>query len=397
MGKDHPISWYHEAEGGRVWCTALGHTKEGYALPQFAQALAGRHPLRRGTRPGQRGRREGRRPPAGSAGAGISRKDEEIGRGGIRDAAGRGSSQTRSSAWCALAGPPEAVDKVEDRTAARRHARPGLHAGGTGPEAGLDLLSRRRLGPGLARDDRCPCRRLANASGCVVVSVDYRLAPEHHFPKPLDDCYAATAYVAGHAASFGVDARRIAVGGDSAGGNLAAAVTLMARDRGGPALAFQLLVYPVTDHAFDTPSYRAFGKGYGLTEAAMRWFWAQYLAHPEDGKKPLASPLRADLRGLPPALRDHGRVRPACATRGRPMPPASARPECAWKPGVTTGSFTASSRWAASWTAASRPSTTRRRPCALPRSAPLRPNARLTTPPSTRPQGIRPLRSRTSG
>ena len=100
----------------------------------------------------------------------------------------------------------------------------------------------------------------------MVVSVDYRLAPEHHFPKPLDDCYTATRYVAEHAADRW---ESTPVGSLSAatvpGGNLAAAVTLLARDRGGPALAFQLLIYPVTNHAFDTPSYRAFGRGIGLT------------------------------------------------------------------------------------------------------------------------------------
>jgi acetyl esterase len=122
--------------------------------------------------------------------------------------------------------------------------------------------------------------------------------------------------VAENAAAFGADRDRIAVGGDSAGGNLAAAVTLMARHRGGPRLAFQLLIYPATDCAFDTPSYRAHAEGFGLTRTAARWYWSQYLPRPEDGAHPLASPLRAqDLRGLPPArvitaeydpLRDEG-------------------------------------------------------------------------------------------
>jgi len=147
------------------------------------------------------------------------------------------------------------------------------------------------------------CRRLANASGCVVVSVDYRLSPEAKFPAALDDCHQATRAVAAEAGSFGVDPGRIAVGGDSAGGNLAAAVAIRARDRGDLALAFQLLIYPIADFAFDTPSYLENAEGFGLTREAMIWYWDQYLARPEDGASPLASPLRAaDLAGLPPAL-----------------------------------------------------------------------------------------------
>ncbi len=147
------------------------------------------------------------------------------------------------------------------------------------------------------------CRKLTRAAGCTVVSVDYRLAPEHKFPAGPEDCYAATRWVAENAASLGADPARIAVGGDSAGGNLAAVVALMARDRGGPPLAYQLLIYPVTDHAFDNPSYRENADGYLLTRDAMIWFWNHYLSHEEEGKNPYASPLKArDLRGLPPAL-----------------------------------------------------------------------------------------------
>jgi acetyl esterase len=146
-------------------------------------------------------------------------------------------------------------------------------------------------------------RDLANASGCLVVSVDYRLAPEHKFPAAVDDAYAATAWVAENAAEIGADPARLAVGGDSAGGNLAAAVTLMARERGGPKLAFQLLIYPVTDQSFDTPSYLENAQGFGLTRKQMMWFSDHYLRSPADAESPLASPLRAEsLRGLPPAL-----------------------------------------------------------------------------------------------
>jgi acetyl esterase len=160
------------------------------------------------------------------------------------------------------------------------------------------------------------CRELANGAGCVVVSVEYRLAPEHRFPAAVEDCYAALGWVAGHAASLGGDPARLAVGGDSAGGNLAAVVALLARERGGPRLCHQLLVYPITDHAFDTTSYRENAEGPLLTRETMRGFWGLYLAREEDGRNPLASPLRApDLAGLPSAhvitaeydpLRDEG-------------------------------------------------------------------------------------------
>jgi acetyl esterase len=147
------------------------------------------------------------------------------------------------------------------------------------------------------------CRALANASGCVVVSVDYRLAPEHKYPAAADDAFAATEYVAAHAAEFNGDASRLAVGGDSAGGNLAAVVSQMARERGAPSIAFQLLVYPVTDFNFETVSYRDNAEGYLLTTAAMRWFWAHYLNDEPEGAEAYASPLRAvSLAGLPSAL-----------------------------------------------------------------------------------------------
>jgi acetyl esterase len=146
-------------------------------------------------------------------------------------------------------------------------------------------------------------RGLANAGGCVVVSVDYRLAPEHKFPCAAEDAYAATCWAAEHAAEVGGDGSRLAVAGDSAGGNLAAAVALMARDRGGPPLALQILIYPVTDRDFDTPSYLEKGEGYGLTRSGMQWFWNHYLSGDADVANPYAAPLRApELAGLPPAF-----------------------------------------------------------------------------------------------
>ena len=147
-----------------------------------------------------------------------------------------------------------------------------------------------------------PCRALANASGCTVVSVQYRLAPEHPYPAPLEDCYAATRWVAEHGAEIGVDARRIAVCGDSAGGNLAAAVALKARDEGAPRIAFQALIYPVTDCDYETPSYRDNASGYLLSRDDCRWFFRTYHGGGES-RDALAWPLRAASHaGLPPAL-----------------------------------------------------------------------------------------------
>ena len=147
------------------------------------------------------------------------------------------------------------------------------------------------------------CRTLANAARCVVASVDYRCAPEFPYPAAAEDAYAATRWVAEQAAALGIDARRLAVCGDSAGGNLAAAVALMARDRGGPSLSFQVLVYPVTDCDFDRPSYRENAEGYLLTADSMRFYWDQYAPDVAARTQPYAAPMRAaSLAGLPPAL-----------------------------------------------------------------------------------------------
>ncbi|MFL5792932.1 MAG: alpha/beta hydrolase [Actinomycetota bacterium] len=146
------------------------------------------------------------------------------------------------------------------------------------------------------------CRALAAATPAVVVSVDYRLAPEHRWPAAVEDAYAATEWASRNAAALGGVQHRLAVAGDSAGGNLAAVVALGARDRGGPAIAFQLLVYPVLDAAGDTASWREYADGYHLTADGMRWYWDHYLGG-ADGAAPDASPLRAAfVGGLPPAL-----------------------------------------------------------------------------------------------
>lgn len=169
------------------------------------------------------------------------------------------------------------------------------------------------------RDTHDPlCRRLANQSQCVVVSVDYRRAPECRFPGPLDDCYSVVRHIAENPQGYQADAQRIAVAGDSAGGNLAAAVALKSRDEDGPAIALQLLIYPVIAPKFDTRSYTELAEGYGLSRSNMQWFWRQYLRDDGDAENAYAAPLAArDLSNLPPAhvitakydvLRDEGQA-----------------------------------------------------------------------------------------
>ncbi|NUT78807.1 alpha/beta hydrolase [Pseudomonas sp. C1C7] len=160
------------------------------------------------------------------------------------------------------------------------------------------------------------CRSLARQTEAVVVSVAYRLAPEYHFPAAPLDCYAATCWLVEHAAALGVDASRLALAGDSAGGNLALAVSQLAAQRQGPKISYQCLFYPVTDARCDSRSYEDFAEGYLLSSAMMYWFWQQYLQDTGQGDDPLASPLRAEsLAGLPPTtlitaefdpLRDEG-------------------------------------------------------------------------------------------
>ena len=146
-------------------------------------------------------------------------------------------------------------------------------------------------------------RRLCVGAGCVVVSVDYRRAPEHTFPAASEDCYAATEWVSKNADGMDVDPSRMAVGGDSAGGNLATVVALMSRDRGGPPLAFQLVVYPMVNRDFDTESYRSNADGYLLTRDSMIWYWNHYMGAETDTTNPYAVPLQAgDLGKLPSAL-----------------------------------------------------------------------------------------------
>jgi acetyl esterase len=212
-------------------------------------------------------------------------------------------------------GPPEEVGAVTDRDVAGVPCR--VYRPMTGG-ADLPVLAWFHGGGWVIGDlDTADgtCRRLANQAGCVVVSVDYRRAPESPFPAAVDDCWAVTSWLTGGgAAELGGDPARISVGGDSAGGNLAAVVALLARDAG-TTLRHQLLVYPVTDLSTESPSYAENGEGFLLTSDTMRWFVGHYTA-PEDRSDWRASPLLAeDVQGVAPAhvitagfdpLRDEG-------------------------------------------------------------------------------------------
>ncbi len=157
------------------------------------------------------------------------------------------------------------------------------------------------------------CRRLANQMPAVVVSVDYRRAPERRWPTAAQDMFLATCWVVRNARTLGGDPERVLVCGDSAGGNLAAVAALMARDLGGPVLAGQILIYPVLDADFDTDSYRQYANGYYNTRAAMQWYWDQYLPDQALRTHPYAAPLRADLNRLPPAVVITARYDPPCS------------------------------------------------------------------------------------
>ena len=147
------------------------------------------------------------------------------------------------------------------------------------------------------------CHALAKTSGCLVVAVDYRLAPEHRYPAAVEDAYAAVNWVVENSAGIQADPNRLAVGGDSAGGHLAAVVALMARDRKGPRLDLQILIYPITDYNFNTPSYVENREGYMLTRDLMKWFWNHFIEDQSQANDPYVAPLRAENLGdLPPAL-----------------------------------------------------------------------------------------------
>ena len=205
-----------------------------------------------------------------------------------------------------LLGPADEVHRVEDRTIPGAAGDVPIRIydpGGPEPTGALVYFHGGGWVVGDLETHDAYCRSVAAASGVTVVAVDYRLAPEHKYPAAVDDCFAATCWIAEHGEQLGIDTARIGVGGDSAGGNLAAVVTLLARDRGGPPLRLQLLLYPVADFSFDTESYEENADGFLLTRDAMRWFWDLYLPDAAAGAGPSASPLRAgDLSNVPPAL-----------------------------------------------------------------------------------------------
>jgi len=202
--------------------------------------------------------------------------------------------------------PPESVTQVQDLRIAGRQEEIPLRIYSPHPDREQPALLYFHGGGwvvgSIDSHDRL-CRALANASDTVVISVDYRLAPEHRFPAAIDDCEDALRYVMEHAAALGIDRNRVAVGGDSAGGNLAAVVCLRARESGGALPAAQVLLYPATGHGLDTPSRHAFAEGYLLTAGAMRWFSDHYLRSKADAVHPHAAPrVVDDLSGLPPAF-----------------------------------------------------------------------------------------------
>ncbi|WAL75396.1 alpha/beta hydrolase [Kitasatospora sp. YST-16] len=183
---------------------------------------------------------------------------------------------------------------------ALRHYRPAPRPADAAPGPALLYLYGGGWALGSLDTGDPVCRALANATGADVLAVGYRHAPEHRFPAAVHDCWAALDWIARHAPELGLDPARIAVGGDSAGGNLAAALTLLARERGGPAILHQLLVYPNTDHRVPPPGTDDDPALFNRHSVA--WYWDHYLADPADGANPLASPLRApSLAGLPPA------------------------------------------------------------------------------------------------
>jgi acetyl esterase len=200
---------------------------------------------------------------------------------------------------------PEAVHHVEDRMIPGPVGEIPVRVYRPSDEAGLPLLVYFHAGGWTIGDLESPdlsLRKIANRTPCVAISVDYRLAPEHRFPAAVDDAWAATRWAHEHATELGGDPTRLAVAGESAGGNLATVVALLARDAGGPPIRHQTMLYPVTDYSFDTPSYGVNAEGYLLTRDAMHWFWDQYLGAEGDGTDWRASPLRApSLEGLPPA------------------------------------------------------------------------------------------------
>ncbi|HXR66671.1 MAG TPA: alpha/beta hydrolase [Ktedonobacteraceae bacterium] len=216
-------------------------------------------------------------------------------------------ARNRQRALTRMAAPPEPIAQIENRSIPGPAGDIPLRIytpGGAGP---FPLLVYFHGGGGVIGDldtEDGHCRHLANLAECLVVSVGYHLAPEYKFPVGPQECYAATQWIAAHAASFNGDPSRLAIGGMSAGGNLAAVITHMARDRGGPAIVFQLLLSPLTDFRLENiPSLDTYAEGYFLTKEDILWFMKHCLTTEEDKVNPLASPaLAPDFSRLPPTL-----------------------------------------------------------------------------------------------
>jgi acetyl esterase len=207
-----------------------------------------------------------------------------------------------AAAWQATFGEADEVHSVEDRDANGVPVRIYRPVETDEPSTGLVYFHGGGFVAGSIEVYDPLTRALAKRAGCVVVSVDYRLAPEHPYPAALDDAWTATKWVSENAAELGLDQMKIGVGGDSAGGALAAVVARRGRDQAVP-LAAQLLVYPITNHDFNTPSYSLFSAGYLLTRDAMEWYWKQYVGDADASEEPDASPAaERDLRRLPPAI-----------------------------------------------------------------------------------------------
>lgn len=208
--------------------------------------------------------------------------------------------------WVDFMGEPEAVAGVRDTyipgPSSELHVRVYTPEG-TGPFPCLVFFHGGGWTAGNIEVADRPARSLTNTTGCVVVAVNYQKAPEHPYPAALDDCFATVKWTIENAGSLDIDPTKVGVGGDSAGGNLGAAVSLKARDTPGLDLAFQLLLYPAVEPDMDFPSARDNAEGFALTTADMRWFWDQYVPDPAQRDEPLAAPLRAtNLEGLPPAI-----------------------------------------------------------------------------------------------
>lgn len=213
-------------------------------------------------------------------------------------------ARARFEALPALEGPP--VGRIEDRMAPGPGGDVPVRVywpEGEGPRPAFMYFHGGGWLVGSVANQDGTVRHLVRESGCVGISVEYRMAPEHRFPTAAEDCYTATKWAADNAASLGIRPGRLAVLGVSSGGNLAAAVALMARDRAAPDLALQTLVVPVLARDFTTASYLEKADGPGLTRRRMQWYWDLYLRDESDAANPYAAPAAAEsLAGLPPAL-----------------------------------------------------------------------------------------------